>query len=166
MRLPLLPPDAALFAPFGAFIDRPTQLGERRVYSEWLAPVEGLRLQCHTNRVAPSALPCTLDRVERHPHAAQMFLPLDVSRYVVTVMAANSAGAPDPASARAFVLPPTLGVVYRAGVWHAGMTVLDAEAGFAVLMWRGAIDDDVFAAIPPVELTAATSSNQPGGARG
>lgn len=166
MRLPLLAPDAALFAPFGAFIDRPTQVGERRFYSEWLVPVAGLLPQCHTNRVAASTLPLTLERVERHPHAAQLFLPLEVTRYVVTVLAADATGAPDPASARAFVLPPTLGVVYRAGVWHAGLTVLDAEASFAVLMWRGAADDDVFAAIPPVVLTAPMAPDRPGGARG
>jgi ureidoglycolate lyase len=154
VTLPLLVPDAAAFAPFGTFIDRPAQVGERRMFSEWLAPVPGLAPQFHTNRVAASALPVRVGRVERHPHAAQLFLPLEVSRYVVTVMAADATGAPDPASARAFLLPPTLGVVYRAGVWHAGMTALDAAASFAVLMWRGAADDDVFAAIPPLVVVA------------
>jgi ureidoglycolate lyase len=166
VRLPLLAPDAALFAPYGAFVDVPAQVGVRRIYSEWLAPVPGLVPQFHTNRVAPSALPLTIDRVERHPHAAQVFLPLDVGRYVVTVMAADAAGAPDPASARAFLLPATLGVVYRAGVWHAGMTVLDAAASFGVMMWRGAADDDVFAAIPPVVVVAPAPVDAAGGARG
>ena len=43
-------------------------------------------------------------------------------------------------------------MVYHPGTWHAGIAVLDAEASFAVLMWRGEKDDDVFAAIPPIEL--------------
>ena len=94
--------DAAAFAPFGTFIDVPAHAGERRSYSEWLSPVRGLSPQFHTNRVAASVLPLTLDRVERHPHAAQAFLPLRVTRYVVTVMASNADGQPDPASARAF----------------------------------------------------------------
>jgi len=166
MRLPLLAPDAAAFAPFGDFIDAPGRVGVRRMYSDWLAATPGLALQFHTNRVAPSALPLSVTGVERHPHAAQVFLPLDTGRYIVTVMAADAAGAPDPASARAFLLPPTLGVVYRAGVWHAGMTVLDREASFGVLMWRGAADDDVFAAIPPIEVVAPAGSGAPGGAHG
>ena len=166
MTLPLLAPDAALFAPYGAFIDVPAQAGDRRIYSEWLAPVPGLDLQFHTNRVAASALPVTVGRVERHPHAAQVFLPLDVTRYVVTVMTADAAGAPDPASARAFLLPPTLGVVYHAGVWHAGITALDRVGSFAVLMWRGAADDDVFAAIPPVVVAPPSAGDSTGGACG
>ena len=166
MRLPLLAPDAALFAPFGEFIDVPAQVGVRRMYSQWLAPVPGLALQFHTNRVAVSTLPLRVDRVERHPHAAQLFLPLVASRYVVTVMTADAAGAPDPASARAFLVPPTLGVVYRAGVWHAGMTALDTEASFAVVMWRGAADDDVFATIPPVVVDAPAAVASSGGVRG
>lgn len=156
-------PDAAAFAPFGVFVDMPAEAGARRPYSEWLTPVSGLALQFHTNRVPPSRLPLTLERVERHPHAAQVFLPLSVSRYVVTVLPSLGDGQPDLPRARAFVLPATLGVVYRAGVWHAGITALDAEASFAVLMWRGSADDDVFAPVgplavlPPVTAGTATS---------
>ncbi|MSO52122.1 MAG: hypothetical protein CK533_03890 [Acidobacterium sp.] len=166
MRLPLLAPDVALFAPFGEFIDVPAQVGLRRMYSQWLAPVAGLALQFHTNRVAASTLPLRVDRVERHPHAAQLFLPLVASQYVVTVMAADAAGAPDPASAHAFLLPPTIGVVYRTGVWHAGMTALDTEGSFAVMMWRGAADDDVFAAIPSVVVDAPAAVASSGGRYG
>lgn len=160
----LVPADAQQFAPFGAFIDVPSRVGDRRPYSEWLTPVERLELKFHTNRVAASALPLTITRLERHPHAAQVFLPLDVRQYVVTVMAAGAAGAPDLASTRAFLVPPTLGVVYRAGVWHAGITALEVTASFAVLMWRGHADDDVFAEVPPVIVSAPVPGQ--GGLRG
>jgi ureidoglycolate lyase len=166
VSVPLLTPDAGRFAPYGTFVDAPERVGVRRMFSDWLAPVPGLALQFHTNRVKASALPLTINRVERHPHVAQVFLPLDVGRYVVTVMAADAAGAPDPASVLSFLLPPTLGVVYRAGVWHAGITALDREASFGVLMWRGAPDDDVFAAIPPVMVVAPSAIEVPGGAHG
>lgn len=158
MRVTATAPDAGAFAPFGAFIDRPARAGDRRMYSDWLTSVPGLAVQCHTNLVTASTLPLTLDRVERHPHAAQVFLPLQVSRYVVTVMTSNAAGRPDPASARAFLLPRTLGVIYRAGTWHAGITVLDDDASFAVLMWRGAEDDDVFATIQPLVVLSPDSA--------
>lgn len=150
--------DAATFEAYGAFIERPTRLGDRRIYSEWLAPRLGLGLQFHTNLVPPSTLPLTLERVERHPHAAQVFLPLAASRYLVIVMDSNDAGAPEAASAQAFLVPSTLGVAYRAGVWHAGITALDDEASFAVLMWRGAANDDEFEVIPPLVVLPPPAS--------
>lgn len=146
-----------LFAPFGALIEAPTVAGERRMYSEWLAPVAGRSLQFHTNHVRPSAAPLSLTQVERHPHAAQVFLPLTARPYVVTVMTSDAHGQPDPASARALLVPPTTGVVYRPGTWHAGITALDEVASFAVLMWRNGIDDDEFVRIPPVEIWAAVA---------
>jgi ureidoglycolate lyase len=145
-------PDPAAFAPVGAFVQPPAAVGERSMFSHWLEPVAGLSQQCHLNRVTPSTLPMSVDRVECHPHASQLFLPIQVSRYLVTVMPSDEAGAPDPSRALAFLLPGTLGVVYHPGTWHAGMSVLDAEATFAVLMWRGAEEDDVFAPIPPLAV--------------
>lgn len=148
-------PDAAAFAPFGTIIDAPRCFGDRKMFSDWLRPVGGLALQFHINAIAPSAEPITLTRVERHPHAAQAFVPMDVSRYVVTVAPARADGDPDLSGVVCMELPGTLGVIYNPGVWHAGVTVLDRTAHFAVLMYRGASDDDVFRAIDP--LTIRTS---------
>jgi len=147
-------PDADAFAPFGSFLEPPAGAGERVMFSDWLAPVEGRMSHYHMNRVAPASLPVTVDRVERHPHAAQLFLPMGVSRYLVTVMPSDQAGDPDPARARAFVVPGTVGVAYHPGTWHAGISVLDADGSFAVLMWRGGDDDDAFASIAPTEVRA------------
>jgi ureidoglycolate lyase len=152
MPLTVRHPDPAAFAPFGAFLEPPASVGDRSMFGQWLGPVPGLSQQCHLNRVAPSTLPLTIDRVECHPHASQLFLPMGVSRYLVTVMPPDETGAPDPEQALAFIVPGTLGVVYHPGTWHAGIAVLDAEAGFAVQMWRGAEEDDVFASIPPFEV--------------
>ena len=151
-------PDAAAFAPFGAILRPPTDVGGRWMFSEWLEPVPGLSPRYHLNRVAPSAVPVTVNRVEHHPHAAQLFIPMGVSRYLVTVMPSDDAGDPDPGRAVAFQFPGTLGVAYRTGAWHAGITVLDTEASFAVLMWRGGETDDVFASIPPITVRAAGSA--------
>jgi len=150
--------DAQAFAPFGALIEAPARAGERAMYGDWLVPLPGLALQFHLNRVARAALPLVLDQVERHPHAAQVFLPVDVSRYLVTVMPSDGGGAPAPDRALSFILPGTAGVVYRPGAWHAGITALDRDASFAVLMWRGAADDDVFAPIAPVMLHIAPAA--------
>lgn len=156
MRLLARDPDPAAFAAYGALIEAPSLHGDRRLYSDWLAPVPGLALQFHINSVARSDLPVTLDRMERHPHAAQVFLPLNVGRYLVTVMPSRAGGRPDPAGALSMVLPGTVGVVYRSGCWHSSVTVIDRDAQFAVLMWRGAEDDDVFGEVAP--LTIHTSA--------
>lgn len=154
MTLTVRTPDAEAFEPFGEFLEPPAAMGDRALFSHWLEAVPGSSQQCHMNRVTPSELPVTVDRVERHPHAAQLFLPMGVSRYLVTVMPSDEAGAPDFTNALAFVLPGTMGVAYRPGTWHAGIAVLDVEASFAVLMWRGGREDDVFASIPPIQLHA------------
>lgn len=146
-------PDPHAFAAFGALVDGPALHGDRRLYSDWLTPVAGLALQFHINSVCRSELPLVLGGVECHPHAAQVFLPLDVSRYLVTVMP-DRGGSPDPSGALAMILPGTLGVIYRPGTWHAGVTVLDRDGRFAVLMWRGAADDDIFAPTAPLTISA------------
>ena len=157
MRLLAREPDPVAFASYGALIEGPSLHGDRRLYSDWLAPVPGLRLQFHINSVAKSDLPVTLDRIERHPNAAQVFIPLNVGRYLVTVMPCKESGRPDPAGALSMVLPGTVGVVYRSGCWHAGVTVIDRDAQFAVLMWRGAEDDDVFEEVPPFTIHASAA---------
>lgn len=139
------------FAPFGTLIHRPEGAGQRQYYSDWLGGEE-LAPVFHINNVLPTVLPATVTKLERHPHAAQCFVPLDVSRYLVTVAPSLPNGSADLARLRSFLLPGNLGVVFAKGVWHAGASVLDRAGAFAVLMWRGAEDDDVFADITPTQL--------------
>lgn len=139
------------FTRFGTFIDRPTQAGQRQFYSDWLG-ADGLVPVFHVNNVPSATLPLTLTRLERHPHAAQCFVPLDVSRYLVSVAPSLPDGSADLSGLKSFLLPSTVGVIYARGVWHAGASVLDRAGAFAVLMWRGANDDDVFADIAPTLL--------------
>lgn len=160
MNIVASPVDPAAFAPFGMIIDAPRTAGERRIFSDSLPAVSGLALQFHVNAVAPSAAPITVTLLERHPHAAQAFVPMDVSRYVVTVAPAGADGAPDLSGALSIEMPGTQGVIYHAGVWHAGMTALDRTAHFAVLMYRGAPDDDLFHAIDPVTIRLAQGKGQ------
>ncbi|TRL41202.1 ureidoglycolate lyase [Rhizobium straminoryzae] len=155
------------FAPFGGFIDRPGVIGERRFYSDWLGAA---RPDCapvlHTNRIAPSECPVAVDSLEHHPHAAQVFLPLDVSRYLVMVAPSDADGRPLIGALRAFVMPGSLGVVYRPGIWHAGARVLDREGSFAVLMWRGSQNDDVHLPIAPLLVGPDPEKAMVGGAHG
>lgn len=148
-------PDSKVFAPFGRFIMPPATVGSRAHYSDALTthPAES-DLVMHVNHVRPSRLPLTATRIERHPHAAQCFIPLDVARYVVVVMPTDAEDKPDPSAAVGFLVPPTVGVIYNPGVWHLGATVLDRPGHFTVLMWRdGTEADDEFVTTPPLTLT-------------
>lgn len=142
-----------MFAPFGEIIDRPPEAGQRQFFSDWLGG-EGLKPVFHVNSVLPLSLPNAINKLERHPHASQCFVPLDVSRYLVTVAPSLADGSADLGGIKSFIFPGTVGVIYRRGVWHAGASVLDRAGAFAVLMWRGANDDDVFTEISPISLVA------------
>jgi ureidoglycolate lyase len=153
------PPDPEAFAAFGTFVRPPGRFGERTFFSDHLGGrADGAEPVLHVNKVRTVTLPHEVVRVERHPRADQVFLPLDVSRYLVVVMPSDTAGAPVPDWARAFLVPGNLGVIYHANVWHAGATVLDRPGSFAVLMWRRGDDgDDEFRAITPLGVVAPSS---------
>ncbi len=151
----LSPPDAAAFAPFGRFVTPPATPGERAFYSDAFAGAPAdTGAVIHVNHVLASAFPLSVTRIERHPHAAQCFVPLDVARYVVAVMPSDAAGDPEPRGLLAFEVPGDTGVIYAPGVWHLGATVLDRSGHFVVTMWRGgAQPDDAFRDIDPILLT-------------
>jgi ureidoglycolate lyase len=87
--------------------------------------------------------------LERHPHSTQSFLPLTVGRWLVVVAPTLPDGAPDAANAKAFVAGPEDAICIGRNVWHAGLTVLDRPAEFAMMMWRAdAGDDGVLADLP------------------
>lgn len=153
MRTVLISPYCSTedFAPFGSLVEPPAQAGDRQFYSQWLGGA-GLSPVFHVNHVRPTALPVLLSKLECHPHAAQCFMPLDVSRFLVSVAPSLPDGSADLGAMQSFLLPGTVGVIYAPGVWHAGISVLDRPGAFAVLMWRGANDDDVFADIAPTQL--------------
>lgn len=147
-------PDAQSFAPFGSFVDAASQAGKRKFFSEHLRMRQpGAEPVLHVNFIPPSTLPIKIVQLERHPFAAQCFVPLDVSRYIVAVMPTGADGQPLARQTLAFLMPPTLGVIYHPGVWHLGATVLDRTGHFVVLMWRGGTGpDDEFRSIDPISL--------------
>lgn len=150
--LSLEPVTPEAFAPYGTLLLPPETPGERAVYSEWLAEPANVPLQMHLNAVPASQLPVGFDEAERHPGAAQAFVPTDVALYLAVVF--GDGDRPDLASARAFLVPGTIGLVYARGVWHASATVLKETGRFCVLMRRrNDGGDDVFASLDePVEV--------------
>lgn len=156
--VPLQSPDSEAFAPYGLLVTPPDAPGKRQFYSDALhsRAAESVPV-LHVNHVSPQSLPIDVTGIERHPHAAQCFFPVDVSRYVVMVMPSGDAGQPITDDAKAFLMPGTIGVIYNPGVWHLGATVLDRPGHFTVLMWRGGLGpDDEFRTIAPMTLVECT----------
>ncbi len=150
-----LTPEA--FAPFGDVVSHRGASQRRYLERPFERSAEAERVMLWVSRVdTPKALPLRIERLERHPYSAQTFMPLAVSRYLVVVAPDAKDGRPDAARAKAFMAERGQGVCYGRGVWHHGLTVLDAPAEFAVLMSvRGEGDDEFVDLIEPFQVSAA-----------
>lgn len=149
------PADAAAFRRFGRLLEAPAEVGVRADYTECLAfdAGPGLVPRLHVNRTRAATLPHSLPAFERHPHAWQTFVPLDVSRFVIVVAGTRADGTPDLDDVHAFVLPGTVGVGYAPGVWHAPAATLDRDGTFAVVWPRADTDADTLWHRLPTPLT-------------
>ena len=149
LRATALTPSA--FAPFGDVISTEGRAGKVVNEGRGLRFDTGARLAHSTRAGAPtlalyqmqaSRLPLTVALLERHPHSAQMFLPMGASRYLVVVAPNRADGAPDAAAARAFVARGDQGIIYAQGVWHMPLAALDATSTFAMMMYENGDADD------------------------
>jgi ureidoglycolate lyase len=86
-------------------------------------------------RCTPRVLPFPITTLEKHPYSAQLFVPMNASRYVV-VVAQDRSGVPDFHSLRAFLAAPNQGVSYGPNVWHHTLIALDSATDFASLVWE------------------------------
>jgi ureidoglycolate lyase len=139
MRIAAHPIDDIHFAPYGTLVRRPSMAAR--------VPLDDLRcndpagtLRASLTRLDPGRLPAVVPRMERHPHAVQMFVPVSAQRYLAVT--ALGAAAPSAQTLRAFLVPGDLGIAYGIRVWHIPMMVLDGPATFVVLMHRLALERD------------------------
>lgn len=151
------PLTAAGFAPFGDVLTPPAQPG-RAYFADALANGRATaQPSLSLSRVEPAPVGSLSAVVmERHAHSSQSFIALEAGRWLVVVAPHGPDGGPDMANARAFVCGAQQGITYRADVWHHPLTVLDAPATFAVLMWRdGSAGDEEFVDIQPHVIETA-----------
>ena len=134
---------AARFAPFGDVLENDGS-ARRNYYPAATAAGQGEgELRYWISYVEPAQVArLMVAQIERHPYAAQTFIPVQASRWLVIVAPHQPDGSPDVSAMRAFLAAPGQGISYRRGTWHHGTTVLDAPAQFAVLMWRRTAGDD------------------------
>jgi ureidoglycolate lyase len=134
-------PDA--FAPFGIVIRAPMELARIQFPAAFQNLRPAARATLTASRSPPQALPLATDVMERHRFSTQVFLPLDVARYVVMVAPHSAAGMPDMRRARAFMVPGDIGISYAADTWHHPMVVLNRPGAFAVILWRENTPSDI-----------------------
>lgn len=163
-RVAVRPLTAHAFSPFGQVVAHSGN--EPRLYlrSPLECDSEAIHPAFWVTRVSSAAsLPLRIERLERHPHSAQTFIPLRGCEYLVVVAPSGAAGLPDLDGLKAFGASRHQGVTYRPGVWHHGLTALDAPAEFAVLIaLTGRNDDDQFWGLPrPVDIVDARAASSP-----
>jgi len=103
MKLVAKPITAAEFEPFGDVITAPETYG-RQTFTDGLAH-DARPFVLSTTHTKSSEMPLTVDRLERHTHSSQTFLPLEVQRWLVVVSTTS-----ESSSLRAFVVPGTTGI--------------------------------------------------------
>jgi ureidoglycolate lyase len=100
--------------------------------------------------VQPANLTFAATKIEYHPHTAQLFSPMDVSRWLAAVWPEGPNG-----PMRAFLARPGDAIFYHPNVWHHGVVAWDRPAKFLSFMWRsGRSDDTVFEDLPvPITIS-------------
>lgn len=94
------------------------------------------------------AAPVRITTLERHTRSPQTFIPLTNTPALIVVAPSLANGLPDTENMRAFLASGSQGVCYAPGVWHHGLTPLQAPAQFVVTMAKvGDGHDDEFLAL-------------------
>lgn len=159
-KITLEPISAAAFAPYGDLLLAPSTPPRQN----HAARIANARREARANLALIRSEPCDwripLCRLECHPDSNQLFLPLDVGRYIV-VVAPNADGKPDETELRGFEVPGMVGINYHPGAWHAHMTT-DTEPGiFAMLVYEDGTERDcLFAPIRQTWLTSPSDATE------
>ncbi|WP_186091881.1 ureidoglycolate lyase [Burkholderia gladioli] len=134
------------FAPFGEVVS--TDAAARRSHFRYAFEASERAVQPAMWVSYPSTVSSDeveITKLERHPHAAQTFIPIREGRYLVVVCQSAPDGSPDVSTLRALIADEGQAVTYRRDVWHHGLTVLDTRSRFAVVTTlTGEADDDTF----------------------
>jgi ureidoglycolate lyase len=148
-----LSPDA--FSPFGSVVcsGRPIRVNDgfavrRDTMVDLPCSDPDARLCLSHFDVEVRPIPIEFAALERHPHSAQVFLPLSPCRALVVAAAMTSDGGIDFDGMTAFVAAPGDGILYSPGVWHLGLTSLDRPARFQMAMWSGTRPDTEIRPLP------------------
>ena len=79
-----------------------------------------------------------IDMMEQHPLGSQAFIPMKETTFLSFV--APNGDKPDLAKIEAFIIPPGLGVNYKAGTWHFPL-ISTENMNFLVVDRKGSGDN-------------------------
>ena len=82
--------------------------------------------------------PMKIDLMEQHPLGSQAFIPMKETTFLSFV--APNGDKPDLAKIEAFIIPPGLGVNYKAGTWHFPL-ISTENMNFLVVDRKGSGDN-------------------------
>ena len=151
MQITVTPLEAAAFAPFGQVLEHDSCQRQQDFPSAFETDGRAPNASLSLIRVTEAArFPVALERLERHPHSAQTFIPLEGARFLVVVCGSDLAGAPDLSTLRAFETRSGQIVTFGRSVWHKGITALTPDAVFAMTMLKtqNGVDTE-FASVEP-----------------
>ncbi|MEP9352313.1 ureidoglycolate lyase [Xanthobacter sp. KR7-65] len=143
------------FARYGEVPAVPEAVGMRTSFDGGLKSLRpGVPASLSLILASPSlARPVPIGIIERHVWTSQSFVPMAPVRWLVVVAPQAADGGPDLAAAEAFLPEPGQAITLHPGTWHAPLTVLDAPAPFAILMWRDyGPDDEEVREITPIGI--------------
>ena len=78
--------------------------------------------------------PMNIDMMEQHPLGSQAFIPMKETTFLSFV--APNADKPDLDKIEAFIIPPGLGINYKAGTWHFPLIATE-DMNFLVVDRKG-----------------------------
>ena len=82
--------------------------------------------------------PMNIDMMEQHPLGSQAFIPMKETTFLSFV--APNADKPDLNKIEAFVIPPGIGINYKAGTWHFPLIATE-DMKFLVVDRKGSGDN-------------------------
>ncbi len=100
---------------------------------DMINPRPNAKLNVALYRCHAQTLPLLVEKMERHAHSPQVFVPTKTTRYLVVVALGEKTI--DISSIRAFIVPPGISISYFPGVWHHPMIALDETSDFVSLVW-------------------------------
>jgi ureidoglycolate lyase len=155
MKLKAKTLDAAVFAPFGSVLARPTvaptaELGEGELrYWADVVRLPDLGGAAGLGYATLAMRPLVQTCAEQHVHSPEVLQPIGGDMIVVVGPATPAGQLPPLDRFAAFRVPQDQAVVLKPGVWHYAPFAIDRPMAFTVLLKAGTNRDDaIFAEFP------------------
>lgn len=144
MTIQAKPLEPEHFIPYGT-VGQALRPSGTRVEAAWFGEQgdHGRPLNLAYAGKAETPAPLRIGHLERHRLSAQLFVPVDLSRFLVVACPSLAHGGPDLSRLAAFVASSQQAVCYGKGVWHAPMHLLDRPGSYMAARNCHSMRDDL-----------------------